>query len=82
MTIGQRIRTCRHKACLSQQDLAEKVGVSLNMVSRWEHGVEPGVKYCRALAAIFDVSLDWLIDGRGEGPSAAAESPAATGTEG
>ena len=32
------VRTVRKKLCLSQEKLAEKLGVTRNTVSRWERG--------------------------------------------
>ena len=36
MTIGQKIKSLRRKKDLTQEDLAEKLGVSSKAVSQWE----------------------------------------------
>ena len=37
--IGQFIKKCRKEQGLTQEQLAEKLGVSKNAVSKWERGV-------------------------------------------
>ena len=39
MKIGQKISACRKKRGMSQEDLAERIEVSRQAVSRWETGV-------------------------------------------
>ena len=39
MTIGQKIQHCRKRLGLSQGELAEKIAVSRQTVSKWELGV-------------------------------------------
>lgn len=84
MTIAARIRQGREVRGLVQEDLARQIDVSSMTVSRWERGVvTPSVGHCRKMARALVVSLDWLIDGRGEGPEepiSASESLDPTGT--
>jgi AbrB family looped-hinge helix DNA binding protein len=48
---------------MSQEELADKVGVSRQALSKWESGeTVPDLDKCRALAEIFDVSLDDLAN--------------------
>lgn len=64
MSFAERILYCRKKAMLSQEELASKLGVSRQAVSKWETGESiPDMNNLAALAEIFDVSLDWLIKG-------------------
>ncbi len=37
LNIGENIRNCRRKMNLTQEQLAEKLGVSFQSVSRWEN---------------------------------------------
>ena len=37
--IGNKIQSCRKKAGLSQEALAQELGISRQAVSRWETGV-------------------------------------------
>ena len=67
MSFAERILYCRKKAKLSQEELASKLGVSRQAVSKWETGESiPDMNNLAALAEIFDVSLDWLIKGEEE----------------
>ena len=64
MTVGEKIRTLRKQAKLTQTELGEKLGVKKNAVSKWECGrVEdiPASKI-KAMAFLFDVSPSYLID--------------------
>ncbi len=48
---------------LTQEDIAEKVGVSRQAVAKWESGETiPDLDKCKALAELFEVSLDDLAN--------------------
>lgn len=48
---------------MSQEDVAEKIGVSRQAVAKWEAGVTtPDIVNCIALAELFGVSLDDLVN--------------------
>ena len=65
--LGSNIRTLRKARKMSQGELAELFGVSVNAVSKWEKGVaEPNVERLTAMAELFGVTLDELC---GELPS-------------
>lgn len=62
MTLGETIRTLRKNAGLSQEALAEKLGVSRQAVSKWENdNGMPETEKLIAMAKLFDTSLDDLI---------------------
>lgn len=62
MTLQEKILYCRRRAGLSQEALAEQLGVSRQAISKWENGAaEPEIGKLRALAEAFDVSTDWLL---------------------
>ena len=47
---------------LSQEELAEKVGVSRQTLSKWETGESiPDIVRCKQLADVFSVTLDDLV---------------------
>lgn len=47
---------------LSQEELAEKVGVSRQTLSKWETGESiPDIVRCKQLAEVFSVTLDDLV---------------------
>ncbi|VEI13066.1 helix-turn-helix domain-containing protein [Trueperella bialowiezensis] len=62
MEISARIKELRTKAGLSQTELAEKLSVSRQAVSKWESGRgTPDIVNIQAMAALFDVSVDYLL---------------------
>lgn len=62
MKLNEKIFYCRRKAGLSQEALAEKLGVSRQAVSKWETGdAVPEIGKLLALAKQFDVTTDWLL---------------------
>ena len=59
--LGKQIYELRKKANLSQEQLAEQVGVSRQTISKWELGeTAPDIKQAQILSQIFNVSLDEL----------------------
>ena len=62
MSIGKNIMELRRENRLTQQQLAEKLGVSAQSVSKWENDVcLPDVSAFPALAAAFGVSIDRIF---------------------
>lgn len=63
MGIGQNIHDLRVEHKLTQKDLADKLYVTAQAVSRWEQGVvEPSIDTIKKIAEIFNVSTDQLLD--------------------
>ncbi len=63
MELGKRIRQLRFKAGLTQEQLAEKLGVVPQSVSKWENAAAmPDITSLPLLAEIFGVSIDDLFD--------------------
>ena len=76
MKLSEKIYNCRRKAGWSQEELAARLGVSRQAVSKWETGdAEPEVSKLRLLSQVFDVSIDWLLSE--DGGEAASENTAA-----
>lgn len=62
MTLGEKIKTYRTNQNLTQKDLADKVNVTAQAVSRWEQDiVEPSIDTLKRMSVIFNVSLDELL---------------------
>lgn len=62
MKLNEKIYDCRKKAGLSQDALAEQIGVSRQAVSKWEIGsAQPDLDNIVALAKVFGVTTDWLL---------------------
>ena len=63
MDIGSAIAKLRSERGLSQEELANMLFVSRDLVSKWESGVRrPDWSMIEKLAAIFDISSDSIID--------------------
>ena len=62
MMLSEKILYCRKKAGLSQEALAEQLGVSRQAVSKWETGeAVPEIGKLLLLSRAFGVSTDWLL---------------------
>ena len=60
--LAENIREHRKSLGLTQEQLAERLGVTLGTVSKWERGSsEPDLGYIMDLAELFHVSVDALI---------------------
>lgn len=71
MNIGGRIAEMRKAMGLTQEQLASRLGVSYQAVSKWENGQScPDIQLLPQIADIFDISLDALF-GRAFAQSAA-----------
>ena len=63
MELGKKIRQLRFKASLTQEQLAEKLGIGPQSVSKWENAVAmPDITTLPLLAEVFGVSIDDLFD--------------------
>lgn len=63
MTIGNKIKELRKQRGITQEQLAESVGVSFQAVSKWENNIAlPDIALAPALARYFGVSMDVLFD--------------------
>lgn len=59
---NQRLVKLREDACLTQEKLARKIGVSQSMIARIEAGErDPRTHVKIALARYFNVSIEWLF---------------------
>lgn len=81
MKLSDKIWVCRKKAGLSQEALAERIGVSRQAISKWETGeAAPEITKLPLLARTFGVTADWLLDDSAEPeedvPEAAAQEAA------
>ena len=62
MTMGEKILNMRKARGWSQEDLAERIGVSRQAVSRWEAGTaKPDADKIIAICDLFGVSADYLL---------------------
>ena len=62
MEIGEKLRINRNKAGMTQEECAEKLGVSRQTVSNWENGRSyPDIRSVLSLGDLYGVSLDELL---------------------
>ena len=63
--IGIQIAKLRKENNITQEELAKKLDVSAQAVSKWENGGSPDLEMLPKIADYFDVSIDYLF-GRGQ----------------
>lgn len=63
MTLSEKLFTLRKKSGMNQEELAEKLDVSRQAISKWENGESfPEITKLKAIADIFSVTADFLLD--------------------
>jgi len=61
-TLGKRIAYHRKRLGMTQEQLAQRVGVSAQAVSKWENNLScPDITILPELASIFGISVDELL---------------------
>ena len=62
-TIGEKIFRLRRQHGISQEELADKINVTRQAVSKWETGsAVPNSENITALCKLFNVSADYFLD--------------------
>lgn len=63
MNLGNNLSNARKKSGLSQEEVAEKLGVSRQTISKWETDETlPDIRQSKKLALLYHLSLDELIE--------------------
>ena len=63
MNLGNHLFRARKNCGLSQEEVAEKLGVSRQTISKWETDETlPDIRQSKRMAALYKLSLDELID--------------------
>lgn len=75
MTFEEKLIDQRRRRGLSQEQLADRLGVTRQSVSKWESGqATPELPKLIALADLFEVSVDYLVRDNLDKPPASAET--------
>ena len=62
--IAEFIFQCRNEKKMTQSDLAERIGVSVQSISKWETGkAVPSFEHLNELCNVFDLTLTELLNG-------------------
>ena len=65
MTFAENLKMLRKQAGMSQEQLAEKIGVSRQAVTKWETGAGiPDIENIMAISTLFDISIDDLLSNK------------------
>ncbi len=71
MTLSEKLQNLRRAAGLSQEQLAEQLGVTRQAVSKWETGEgKPDIDNLLPLAKLLHTTVDYLLDDGAEEPCA------------
>jgi transcriptional regulator with XRE-family HTH domain len=63
LTIGNKIKSLRKKHNLTQEQLAEQLGITFQSISKWENDIAlPDITLVPTIAAFFGISIDELFD--------------------
>lgn len=63
MSLGEHLFHARKKRGLSQEEVAEKLGISRQTVSKWETDETlPDIRQSKRLAVLYGLSLDELVE--------------------
>lgn len=63
MKLSDKIKQLRKDARMSQQDLADKIGVHLTHLSRLENAhLQPSLEVIKKIMDVFEVSADYLLN--------------------
>lgn len=67
-TFGDRLAGAREAAGMTQAQFAERLGVKHKTVAAWEDDLrEPRANRLQMIAGMLNVSIMWMLTGRGEG---------------
>jgi transcriptional regulator with XRE-family HTH domain len=63
MTFGQRLRQIRENKGITQKELAEKLNVTFQTISKWENSVtEPDISTIKEIAKLLNCSIEQLFN--------------------
>lgn len=63
MTLGEKIKELRKDFNITQEEFAFQIGVSRQIVSKWESDLGlPDVDHLKGIATLFNITIDELLD--------------------
>ena len=69
MNLGEKIKECRKQAGFTQEQLAERLNVSRQAITKWETDAGlPDTENLKELSRIFEISINYLLDNNNELP--------------
>ncbi len=75
--VGSFIMEKRRALGLTQQQLADKLNISFQAISKWEKGTTyPNIEILKDLAVILDVTVDEILSGKEKEPEGLSYSKA------
>ena len=76
MIFAKKIKRLRQQAGWSQEQLADRLNVTRQAITKWERGAGfPDIDHVQALAKLFNVSTDELLDYTRDGLASAIHEP-------
>jgi len=70
---GERLKNAREASGMSQENMADRLGVKLTTVDKWENGaMYPRANRLQMLASLLNVPLLWLLAGSQKVPDPTA----------
>jgi len=73
-TFGDRVAGAREQAGMDQAQLSKRLGIKKSTLRGWENDLsEPRANKLSMMAGLLNVSLIWLLNGKGEGLDAPTE---------
>lgn len=65
MTFAEKLKSIRKQAGMSQEQLAEKLGVSRQAITKWETDAGiPDIQNLMAISTLFDISIDEMLSNK------------------
>jgi transcriptional regulator with XRE-family HTH domain len=69
-TFGDRLAAAREQAGMTQAQLAKRLGIKASTLRGWENDMsEPRANRLSMLSGLLNVSLPWMLTGKGDGIS-------------
>ena len=66
MTFAEKLKSIRKQAGMSQEQLAEKLSVSRQAITKWETGAGiPDIENLMVISGLFGISIDELLGNKG-----------------